>query len=64
MASGKYIAFAIDISGAAVGRYELAAEDEVTAIEEARRHLRDHSLIEVWDGGFRRVARLKDSDSK
>ena len=52
MASGKYIAFAVDISGAALARYELAAEDEVTAIEEAWRHLRNHPVIEMRTGVF------------
>jgi hypothetical protein len=59
MPSGKYIAFAVELGGAATARYELAASDEVDAIEEARQHLRNHPVIEVWDGGFRRIARLK-----
>jgi hypothetical protein len=54
----QYFAFAVDINGTALARYDLAATDEEAAAQEARRHLQQHHVIEVWSDDYRRVARL------
>jgi hypothetical protein len=54
----KFIAFAVDISGAALARYDLAATEKESAGREARRYLEKHNVIEVWSGDHRRVARI------
>lgn len=50
----KFIAYAVDISGTALARYDLAATDE----ESAEHETRQHRVIEVWSDDFRRIARL------
>jgi hypothetical protein len=53
-----YVAFAVDLFGVALARYDLVATDAEAATEEARALLPEHQLIEVWHH-HRRVARLK-----
>jgi len=54
----KFIAYAVDISGTALARYDLATTDEQAAEQEARQYLERHQVIEVWPNDHRRVARL------
>ena len=54
----KFAAFAVDINGTALARYDLTATDAETAAQEARQYLTQHPLIEVWSDDHRRVARL------
>ena len=54
----KFVAFAIDINGTALARYDLAATEEGTAEQEARQYLDQHPVIEVWSDDHRRVARI------
>ena len=54
----KFIAYALDLSGVALARYDLAATDSQTSEREARRYLEDHPTIEIWSHDHRRVARL------
>jgi hypothetical protein len=52
-----YIAYHVDLSGATKANYNLAATDDVSAREEARKYLAHHETIEVWNGS-RCVAHL------
>jgi hypothetical protein len=54
----KFIGYAVDISGAALAGYELAAADREAAEQEALQYLEQHPVIEVWSDDHRRVARL------
>lgn len=54
----KFIAFAVDISGAALACYDLAATDKEAAEQEARQYLEQYIVIEVWSDDDRRVARI------
>ena len=54
----KFIAFAVDLSGTALARYDLAAAEKEAAEQEARQYLEQHPVIEVWSDDRRRVARL------
>jgi hypothetical protein len=54
----KVAAFAVDINGTALARYDLATTDEQAAEQEARQYLERHQVIEVWSNDHRRVARL------
>jgi putative methyltransferase (TIGR04325 family) len=54
----KFIAIAVDISGAALARYDLAAIEKESAEQEARQYLEQHTVIEVWSDDHRRVARI------
>ncbi len=54
----KFIAFAVDIGGTALARYDLAATDTEAAGQEARQRLEQHPVIDVWSEDHRRVARL------
>jgi hypothetical protein len=58
----KFIAFAIDISGAALARYDLVATEKEAAVQEARQYLEQHHVIEVWSADHRRVARIVRKD--
>jgi hypothetical protein len=55
----RYIAFAVDTSGAALARYDLRATDQESAEQEAKQYLAQHPAIEVWPDDHRRVSRLK-----
>jgi hypothetical protein len=54
----KFVAFAVDISGAALVHYDLAATEKESAEQEARHYLEQHQVIEVWSDDQRRVARF------
>jgi hypothetical protein len=54
----KFIAYAVDLSGVALARYDLAATDGEAAEREAEQYLEDHPTIEIWSHDHRRVARL------
>jgi len=54
----RFVAFAIDINGTALERYDLAATEKETAEQEARQYLEQHQVIEVWSHDHRRVARI------
>jgi hypothetical protein len=54
----KFIAYAVDLSGTALARYDLAATDAEAAEREAWQYLEQHPVIEVWSDDHRRVARL------
>jgi hypothetical protein len=54
----KFAAFAVDINGTALARYDLAATEKESAEQEARQYLEQHPVIEVWSDDHRRVARL------
>ena len=54
----KFIAYAIDLSGVAMARYDLAATEKELAAREAKQYLDYHPVIEVWSDDHRRVARL------
>jgi hypothetical protein len=54
----KFIAFAVDINGAALARYDLAATEKELAGQEARQYLEQHPVIEVWSDDHRRVFRI------
>jgi hypothetical protein len=43
-----YIAFAVDLSGAALAHQELVATDDQSARDEARSVLTEYDIIEVW----------------
>jgi hypothetical protein len=49
----KFTAFAVDINGTALARYDLAT---------ARQYLEQHPVIEIWSADHRRVARIKKQD--
>jgi hypothetical protein len=53
-----FIAYAVDLSGNALARYDLVAVDELAADQEARQYLEQHAVIEVWSDEHRRIARL------
>jgi hypothetical protein len=54
----SFIAYAVDLSGTALARYDLAAIEKESAEQEARQYLDIHPVIEVWSDDHRRVARL------
>ena len=54
----KFAAFALDINGTALARYDLAATEKESAEREARQYLERHQVIEVWSDDHRRVARI------
>ncbi|MET3838740.1 hypothetical protein [Bradyrhizobium sp. OAE829] len=54
----KFTAYAVDLNGTALARYDLAAPDKESAEREARQYLEQHPVIEVWSDDHRRVARL------
>ena len=54
----KFAAFAVDINGTALARYDLTATEKEAAEQEARQYLEQHQVIEVWSDDHRRVARL------
>jgi hypothetical protein len=58
----KFIAFAVDISGAALARYDLAATEKESAGREARRYLEKHNVIEVCPAAI--DASLGSSESR
>jgi hypothetical protein len=55
---GKFTAYAVDLSGTALARYDLTATDAESAERQARQYLELHPIIEVWGSDHRRVARL------
>jgi hypothetical protein len=60
----QYFAFAVDLDGTALARYDLTATDEEAAGQEARRHLQQHPVIEVWSDDHRRIARVVRKSDK
>jgi hypothetical protein len=54
----RFTVFAVDISGAALARYDLVATEKESAEQEARQYLEQHHVIEVWSHDHRRVARI------
>jgi hypothetical protein len=54
----RFTAFAVDINGTALARYDLAATEKESAEREARQYLEQHQVIEVWSHDHRRVARI------
>ena len=52
----KFAAFALDINGTALARYDLAATEKESAEREARQYLERHQVIEVWSDDHRRLA--------
>jgi hypothetical protein len=55
----KFVAFAVDMNGAALARYDLAATEKETAEQEARQYLDEQRPArEVWSHDHRRVARI------
>ena len=54
----RFVAFAVDINGTALARYDLTATDRESAEQEARQYLERHQVIEVWSDDHRRVARI------
>ena len=44
----KFTAYAVDISGTALARYDLVATEQEAAEQEARQYLEQHPFIEVW----------------
>ena len=54
----KFIAFAVDMSGAPEARYDLIADEEEAATQEAEQYLEQHPIVEVWSTDHRRVARI------
>jgi hypothetical protein len=48
-----FTAFAVDINGTALARYDLAATDKQAAEQEARQYLEQHHVIEVWSDDHR-----------
>jgi hypothetical protein len=61
--SQKYIAFAVDIYGVTHAAYELDASNDEEAKVQGEKLLKEHPVIEVWDGP-QRVARFtKESSS-
>ena len=52
----KFIAYAVDLSGVALARYDLAAIEKESAEREAEHYLDEYPVIEVWS--HERVARL------
>jgi hypothetical protein len=53
----RFVAFAVDVTGTALAGYDLVATEKEAAEQEARQHLEQHQLIEVWSD-HRRVARI------
>ena len=43
----KFIAYAVDLSGIALARYDLAATEAEAAKREARKYLEDYPAIEI-----------------
>jgi hypothetical protein len=58
-----YIAYYVDLSGVAQASYELKANEDDAAKNEAREYLKLHLSIEVWDGP-RWVTRLVREDRR
>jgi hypothetical protein len=54
----RFTVFAVDISGAALARYDLVATEKEAAEQEAQQYLERHAVIEVWSDDHRRVARI------
>ena len=54
----SFVAFAVDVYGTALERYDLAATEREAAEQEARQYLEQHHVIEVWSDDHRRVARI------
>ena len=54
----KFSAFAVDINGTALARYDLTATEKESAEQEAQQYLERHQVIEVWSDDHRRVARI------
>jgi hypothetical protein len=54
----KVMAYAVDLSGVAMARYDLTATEKESAELEAEHYLDYHPVIEVWSDDHRRVARL------
>jgi hypothetical protein len=54
----KFVAFAVDINGTALARYDLTATEEGAAKQEAQQYMEQHQVIEVWSDDHRRVARI------
>jgi hypothetical protein len=52
----RFTAFAVDIYGIALARYNIAATEKESAEQEAR--LEQHPAIEIWSDDHRRVARI------
>ncbi len=55
--SSKYFAYYVDLQGIARACYELKANDDPTAVADARGYLKLHPSLEVWQGA-RWIARL------
>jgi len=55
----RFTAFAVDINGTALARYDLVATEKEAAEQEARQYLEQHLVIEIWSDDHRRVARSK-----
>jgi hypothetical protein len=58
----RFAAFAVDINGSALARYDLAATEQEAAEQEARQYLEQHPVIEVSSDDHRRVARIVRKD--
>jgi hypothetical protein len=58
----RFTAFAVDINGTALARYDLVATEKEAAEQEARQYLDQHHVIEVWSDEHRRVARIVRKD--
>jgi hypothetical protein len=54
----RFAAFAVDINGTMLARYDLTATEEESGEREARQYLEQHQVIEVWSADHRRVARI------
>src|SRR3981189_3399534 len=55
----KFVAYAVDLSGTALARYDLAAADAEAAERETRQYLEEHPLIEVWGSDHRVVSQFE-----
>ena len=58
----SFVAFAIDINGTAVARYNLAATEKESAEREVRQYPDQHRVIKVWSDDHRLVSRIKETD--
>jgi hypothetical protein len=54
----SFVAFAVDVNGTALERYDLTATEKEAAEQEARQYMEQHHAIEVWSDDHRRVARI------
>jgi hypothetical protein len=59
----KFVAYAVDLSGTALARYDLAAADAEAAERETRQYLEEHPWIEVWGSDHRVVSQFEISNS-